>query len=328
MNSSHAHAALAALVAVLAACAGVTHAGEDRDGHAPQPGRGPPALALTDAQQRAAGVRVDHPVVMANVPQVEAYGLVLDPAALVTDMGRMESTQAAWHAAQADVVRVAGLYRDNLNASLKSLQLAQAQESETGAQARAAAAAFALQWGPVAALGAQKRHALIDALSANRQLLVRAGLPGQHLADSVGPRALLDIDGVSVAARVLGSLPRTDSQLQGAAWLLAIERAPAGLGPGAHVRVLLERAPVKGLLVPAVALLYGENGAYVYRDARRDPGGKHHYEAAAVQLLAAVGDSWLVSGLNASDAIVVQGAGVLWSLQGIGSFSAAEEEHD
>ena len=288
----------------------------------------PPALALTDAQQRAAGVRVDHPVAMANVPQVEAYGVVLDPAALITDAGRMESTQVAWHAAQADVERLAGLYRDNLNASLKSLQLAQAQESETGAQARAAAATFALQWGPVAALGAQKRHALILALGANRQLLVRAGLPGQLLADPVGPRALLDIDGVNVAARVLGSLPRTDPQLQGAAWLLAIERAPAGLGPGAHVRVLLERAPVKGLLVPAVALLYGENGAYVYRDARRSPGGKHQYEAAAVQLLAAVGDGWLVSGLEASDAIVVQGAGVLWSLQGIGSFSAAEEEHD
>ncbi|TLY68288.1 MAG: hypothetical protein E6K35_01395 [Gammaproteobacteria bacterium] len=289
---------------------------------------GPPALALTDAQQRAAGVRVEHPVAMANVPQVEAYGLVLDPAALVTDMGRMEGTQAAWHAAQADAVRLAGLYRDNLNASLRSLQLAQAQESETGAQARAAAATFALQWGPVAALGAQKRHALIDALSANRQLLVRAGLPGQHLADSVGPRALLDIDGVNVAARVLGSLPRTDPQLQGAAWLLAVDSAPAGLGPGAHVRVLLERAPVKGLLVPAVALLYGESGAYVYRHVGRNPGGKQQYEAAAVQLLAAMGDGWLVSGLNAADAIVVQGAGVLWSLQGISTFSAAEEEHD
>ena len=289
---------------------------------------GPPALALTDAQQRAAGVRVEHPVAMANVPQVEAYGLVLDPAALVTDMGRMEGTQAAWRAAQADAVRLAGLYRDNLNASLRSLQLAQAQESETGAQARAAAATFALQWGPVAALGAQKRHALIDALSANRQLLVRAGLPGQHLADSVGPRALLDIDGVNVAARVLGSLPRTDPQLQGATWLLAVDSAPAGLGPGAHVRVLLERAPVKGLLVPAVALLYGESGAYVYRHVGRNPGGKQQYEAAAVQLLAAMGDGWLVSGLNAADAIVVQGAGVLWSLQGISTFSAAEEEHD
>ena len=259
---------------------------------------------------------------MANVPQVEAYGLVLDPAALVTDMGRMESTQAAWHAAQADVVRVAGLYRDNLNASLKSLQLAQAQESETGAQARAAAAAFALQWGPVAALGAQKRHALIDALSANRQLLVRAGLPGQHLADSVGPRALLDIDYRRLPApynyllsipqaHVLAELLDACGRYDGFTYL-----------PGYRLSQLLREG--EGRVCGARA----EGRAYVYRDARRDPGGRHQYEAAAVQLLAAVGDSWLVSGLNASDAIVVQGAGVLWSLQGIGSFSPAEEEHD
>ena len=29
-----------------------------------------------------------------------------------------------------------------------------------------------------------------------------------------------------------------------------------------------------------------------------------------------------------TDNIVVHGAGVLWSLQGLGSFSAGEEEHD
>ena len=313
---------------LLGLLAGATHASQDRVEDAPPPAGEHPALALTDAQQRATDIRVDHPVATANAPQLEAYGLVIDPVALATDSGRMESTQAAWHAAQAEVARLAGLYRDNLNASLKSLQLAQAQESETGAQARAAAAAFALQWGPVAALGADKRHALIDTLIANRQLLVRAGLPGHPLADSVGPRALLEIAGVNVAARVLGSLQRTDPQLQGAAWLLAVDRAPQGLGPGAHVRVLLERAPVKGLLVPAVALLYGEKGAYVYRSVGRNRGGKHQYEAVAVQLLSAMGDGWLVSGLNASDAIVVHGAGALWSLQGIGTFSAAEAEHD
>ena len=313
---------------LLALLPGLAHASQDRGEDAPPPAAEHPALALSDAQQRAAGIRLDHPVATVNAPQLEAYGLVIDPVALVTDIGRMESTQAAWHAAQADVARLAALYRDNLNASLKSLQLAQAQETETGAQARAAATTFALQWGPVATLGAQKRHALIDALSANRELLVRAGLPGQRLADSVGPRALLEIDGVNVAARVLGSLQRTDPQLQGAAWLLAVDRAPQGLGPGTHVRVLLERTPVKGLLVPAVALLYDEKGAYVYRNVGRDKGGKYQYEPAAVQLLSAMGDGWLVSGLNASDAIVVEGAGVLWSLQGIGTFSAAEEEHD
>jgi hypothetical protein len=313
---------------LLALLAAVSYAGQERDGDAAPPAGAHPALVLTDTQQRAAGIRVDHPVATVNAPQLEAYGLVVDPAALVTDLGRMESTQAAWHAAQAELARLTGLYRDNANVSLKSLQLAQAQASETGAQARAAAATFALQWGPVAALGSEERHALIDALSANRQLLVRAGLPGHTLADSVGPRALLEIDGVSVVARVLGALQRTDPQLQGAAWLLAVDRAPQGLSPGAHVRVLLERAAVKGLLIPAVALLYDEKGAYVYRNVGQSTGGKHQYEAVAVQLLSAMGEGWLVSGLNASDAIVVDGAGVLWSLQGIGTFSAAEQEHD
>src|SRR4030081_1472857 len=313
---------------LLALLAAVTYAGPERDGAAAPPPGVPPALPLTDTQQRAVGIRVDHPVATVNAPQLEAYGLVVDPVALVTDLGRMESTQAAWHAAQAELARLAGLYRDNLNASLKSLQLAQAQASETGAQARAAAATVALQWGPVAALGAEARHALIDALSANRQVLVRAGLPGHPLADSVGPRALLEIDGVSVAARVLGSLQRTDPQLQGAAWLLAVERPPEGLGPGAHVRVLLERAPVKGVLVPAAALLYDESGAYVDRNAGPSSGGKQQYQAVVVQLLSAMGDGWLVSGLDTSDAIVVHGAGVLWSLQGISTFSAAEAEHD
>jgi hypothetical protein len=41
-----------------------------------------------------------------------------------------------------------------------------------------------------------------------------------------------------------------------------------------------------------------------------------------------VGDGWLVSGLGGGDSVVVQGAGVLWSLEGISTFSAAEEEHD
>ena len=36
----------------------------------------------------------------------------------------------------------------------------------------------------------------------------------------------------------------------------------------------------------------------------------------------------IVDGLASADTIVVHGAGVLWSLQGLGSFSAAEEEHD
>jgi len=79
--------------------------------------------------------------------------------------------------------------------------------------------------------------------------------------------------------------------------------------------------------VPAGALQYAEQGAYVYRQERAT-GDSFHYTAVPVKPLARLGGAWLVEGLARTDQIVVQGAGVLWSLQGISSFSAAEEEHD
>jgi hypothetical protein len=92
--------------------------------------------------------------------------------------------------------------------------------------------------------------------------------------------------------------------------------------------VQLQGAPVGGVLVPTAALLYGEQGAYVYREVVGSAPDKSQFAAAPVRLLVRVGDGWLVDGLGRSDSIVVQGAGVLWSLAGISTFSAAEEEHD
>jgi hypothetical protein len=262
------------------------------------------AYALTTSQQQAVGIRIDHPMPMASPQQIEAFGLVLDPATLVSDAGRMQSTQAAATAAAADVARLDGLYRNNADAST-----------------------FRLQWGPLAALDGARRSELIDALVAGHRLLVRADVPGHQLQGSIAPRALVIVDGISVAAQVLGQLPRTDPQSQSSGWLLQIDHRPEGLGPGARARVQLQAASVGGVLVPAAALLYGDKGAYVYRQVAA-AADKAQYAAAPVKLLGRVGDGWLVDGLGRSDSIVVQGAGVLWSLEGISTFSAAEEEHD
>jgi hypothetical protein len=285
------------------------------------------AYSLTSSQQQAVGIRIDHPMQMASPQQIEAYGLVLDPVALVSDTGRTDSSQAAAAAAAADVARLDGLYRSNADASLKALQAARAQAVEATAEAQNAATAFRLQWGPVAALDGAHRGELIDALVSGRRLLLRADVPGHQLLGSIAPRALVIVDGISVAAQVLGPLPRTDPQSQSAGWLLQIDHRPEGLGPGARARVQLQAASVAGVLVPATALLYGDKGAYVYRQIGSG-GDKAQYAAAPVKLLGRVGDGWLVDGLGRSDSIVVQGAGVLWSLEGISTFSAAEEEHD
>jgi len=284
-------------------------------------------LALTPSQQQAVGIRVEHPLTLTTAPAIDAYGTVLDPAALVADLGRMESTQAAAVAADAEAARLQRLYRDDAQASLKAWQAAEAQAVEARAQSRAAALSFALQWGPLAGSSAAQRDALVGSLAARERLLLRAEVPGQRLVTAVDPRALLEVEGVSVVARVLGPLSRTDAQSQSAGWLLLVEHPPQGLGPGA--RTLVQLRPVAGkagLLVPATALIYSEDGTYVYRQL--SAGDRFRYAPATVRPLARVGNAWLVEGLGRSDQIVVQGAGVLWSLQGVASFSAAEEEHD
>jgi hypothetical protein len=245
----------------------------------------------------------------------------------LTDAGRLESTRAAASAASADAARQAGLYHDGAQASLKTLQTSQAQSVEANAQAQAAALAFRQQWGPLAGLSEPQRQNLVAAVGRGERLLVRADIPGRHFGD-VGRAALVDVDGVHLSAHVLGVLPRVDAQSQSAGWLLELDRSPPGLGPGARAGVRLQSAPVKGLLVPSAALVYASSGTYVYRRIAGAKSDTFAYESVAVHPLSRVGEAWIVQGLGHADQIVVQGAGVLWSLQGISSFSAAEEDHD
>ncbi len=300
-------------------------AGTGDEGDAQQPGG---RLTLTAAQQEAVGIRVERAQHLSSAAAVDGYATVLDPVALVTDAGRIESTRAAAAAAAADAARQQTLYRDGERASLKAVQGAEAQAAESNAQAQAALLSFRQQWGPLASWSTAQRAALIDALGSGRSLVLRADVPGRHLGTQLSPDALLEVDGAHVAARVLGALPRTDVATQSSGWLLLVERAPAGLGAGARTAVHLKSGVQSGLLVPAAALVYAEEGACVYRRIAGQQKDTFSYESVKVHPLVRVGAGWVIDGLGPGDQVVVQGVGVLWSLEGIASFSAAEEDHD
>jgi hypothetical protein len=296
---------------------------------APPPTEAAAPLSLTRSQQQAVGIRIERPLPVVSAPAIEAYGTVLDPLALLTDLGRVQSTQAAASAAAADEARLGHLYRDDAQASLKAWQASQVQSAEAAAQARAALMGFSLQWGPLASWGADERRSLLEGLRRGDESLLRADVPGPYPGGTLDRRALVEIDGANVTARVLGALPRTDAQAQSSGWLLLLEHAPGGFGPGARALVRLQAAATTaGLLVPAAALLYAERGAYVYRQLGARGTDTFHYDVVPVKPLTRIGNAWLVDGLARTDEVVVQGAGVLWSLQGISGFSAAEEEHD
>jgi len=279
--------------------------------------------ALSGEQQRAAGIVVAHPRAAQAPERIEALGLVLDATALISDLGDTAAAAAAEHAASAELARLRALYAGGAGASLKMLEAAQAEQAKAQGQAQAAASRFALHWGPLAEMPAEGRQKAIQASTSGRTLLLRADLPGRHALGALPSKAVLDVDGIQVPGRVLGILRET-TELQSVGLLIEVPNAPGGLGPGARVPVAVFAAERKGLLLPRDALLYDENGAYVYKQlSKQTEGQKTRYAAARVRLLLPYGDGWLVEGVDGDDAVVVHGAGVLWSLQGVGT-----EQHE
>jgi hypothetical protein len=301
-------------------------AAADEDQAPATTGQGNQPPSLSAAQQRAVGILVAS-ASPATLPQrTDAYGAVLDPSQLVADAGRADSARAAAMAAAAETARLQGLYR-GADASLKALQLAEAAQIEARARAGEAQAEFVLRWGPLAQLADAQRTRLLAQLAAGRQLLLRADLPGRHSLGSVPQQALVDVDGIEVPARVLGPLPQAAAQMQSTGLLLQMSTPPLGLGANARLPVTLEGKDRDGCVVPDGALLYGEQGAYVYQElADKTKDGDTRFAALPVTLLQPLGDGWLVTGLRPDERIVVRGAGALWSLQGLGNISGDDTD--
>lgn len=302
------------------------HAG-DEDDKPVTAGQNNALPALSAEQEHAVGIVIAAAPAATPPQRIDAYGRVLDPSRLVADAGQLDYSRAAATAAAAEAGRLKGLYRGGAGASLRALQTAEAAQTEAQVRAREAQTGFLLRWGPLAQLSDAERASLVAQLAAGRQLLVRADLPGRHMLGTMPKQALVDVDGVSVPARVLGPLPQAAAQMQSVGLLLQIPHPPAGLGAGAQLPVTLEGSERDGRVVPDGALLYGEQGVFIYRvlpDKAKD--GDTQFAPVPVTLLQPIGDGWLVAGLQANDRIVVRGAGVLWSLQGLGNIS--EEDVD
>jgi hypothetical protein len=282
---------------------------------------------LNAEQERAVGIVIATAPAAKPPQRIDAYGRVLDPSQLVADGGLLDSSRAAAQAAAAESARLKRLYRGGAGASLKVLQAAEAALIEAQVRVRQAQTEFLLRWGPLAQLGDAQRANLIEQLAAGRQLLLRADLPGRHSLGTMPKQALVDVDGIRVPARVLGPLPQAATQMQSVGLLLQIPHPPVGLGPRAELPVMLEGSDRDGRVVPDGALLYGEQGVYVYHALpNKTKDGDTQFAPLPVTLLQPVGDGWLVTGLHGDDRIVVHGAGVLWSLQGLGNVSAEDTD--
>jgi hypothetical protein len=281
---------------------------------------------LNKEQRDAVGIVVARAVKAKPAERIAAFGQVLDPSTLITEQGEVESSRASERAASAEVARLQGLYKAGAGASLKNLEAAQAEQAHARAAADAAATRFALRWAPLASNANGRRQKIVEAVSAGKTALVRVDLPGRHSVGAMPQSATLDIDGVAVKGDVLGALAQA-SEAQSASLLVEIRDPPTGLAVGARIGVSLGGETRAGFLVPRGALIYEEGGAYIYHQLDAKPGAETtQYARKQVTLLMPSGDGWLVDGLDDDDLVVVHGTGVLWSLEGIGSMPADDDD--
>jgi hypothetical protein len=305
-------------VAFCAMSSSIIAVGDDDDDKPADAGKQAAPATLSEKQKQAVGIIIARPIAAKTPERVDALGLVLDATTLLSELGESTAAAAAEHSASAELLRVRALFNAGAGASLKMLEAAQTEQAKAQAEAELSAARLALHWGPLIALPSGPRQKVLDAAMSGHELLVRADLPGRHSLGALPGKALLDVDGIQVPGLILGTL-RQSGESQSVGLLLEIRNAPAGLGAGARVPVTLLTAQRSGLLLPREAILYDDSGAYVYKQLNGKAGDNQaRYAAVKVTLLVPYGDGWLVDGVDDDDDIVVRGAGVLWSLQGVG----------
>jgi hypothetical protein len=323
-NPRNIRLAIAAMVVSHSVAIAVPAGGDAEEAVGGQP---PPGISSLNAEQlRAAGIGVAHPSVASTPARTAALGIVLDATDLIAEAGEVSAAAAAEHSASAEVVRLRGLVSAGAGASLKMLETAQAEQARAQAELETARARFALHWGPIAALSMSERQGLIEAATGGRSVLLRADVAGRHSLGTIPRDALLEVDGLQIPGRVLGPL-RQAGELQSAGLLVEVKNPPSGLGPGARVPVALLAAARKGFVVPRDSVLYDDQGPYVFKQVvNRSADRNVRYAPVKVTLLAAYGDGWLIDGVDDDDDIVVRGAGVLWSLQGMAGHAADDED--
>jgi len=244
-------------------------------------------------------------------PEIKAFGRVLDPTPLATELIDINTAKAALDASRKEYERLKVLHDQNQNISTRLLDTSEAAVKRDALLVQAAQAKLRLSWGK--AIVEQKALTnLVESLVAYRAALVRIDLPiGQALTapPSEARIAPAAAQGNLIPAKFLGLATSTEPQVQGQGFFFLVETNPPLPGAALSAWLTVDRKPKTGVLIPNSALVRFEGEIFVYRQKAED-----QFEREQVKLDMPLKDGWLASGdVAAGDKIVVIGAQELLS---------------
>ncbi len=273
---------------------------------------GEPVVSLDLATQKLIGLNTA-PLPGATLPpEIKTYGRVLDAAPLVALQSEIAAAGVALEASGNEYRRVKTLFDQGENASVRSVQTAEAAMKRDQIALAAAEAQLVSGWGQAVA-DQPDVAAFVHSLTQRDSVLVRLDLPlGEALpASPTGARLLLSRTDAAVNARYLGPAPTTDPQVQGEGFLVVATNRPARFSAGQALAGFLELpgAPRPGVIVPNDAVVRAENRAWVYTAS-----GETNFTRREIALDDPVAGGWFVTnGVAAGERVVATGAQTLLS---------------
>jgi hypothetical protein len=184
---------------------------------------------------------------------------------------QVDKANAALDVSGREYERLNGLYKDERNASAKSVQAAEGTMRSDEATQTAAEDGLLLmqnnirqQWGDVIARSLFAHSPEFDRLVQQQDFLVQVMLPPGTQTAAPRSASLETAQGKLLNARLVSPFPRLDPRIQSPSFLYMTGNQP-GLIPGLNLAVLLPSGPVlQGVTVPANAVVWWEGKAWAY----------------------------------------------------------------
>jgi hypothetical protein len=289
--------------------------------------KGENVISLGEVDQNKAGIVVSSLKPVFHQEELQAYGTVLHPKALIDirntyieAKASVDKALAALDASRKEYERLKTLNADNKNISDKVLQSADAIFTADEANASASREklqsvkdAAVLQWGKIIAGWIFDFSPAFQRLIDMKDVLVQVTLPlDVHIESAPGTISIQSTRATLISAKLIAQAPVTDPRTQGISFFYAAPSYTTRLIPGMNVQALLPLgSKVKGVIIPfpSVVWLHGKAWAYHKTD-------KEHFVRREVSTLNPVHDGYFVSkNFTSGDQVVIKGAQILLSAE-------------
>ena len=349
-NRRVAAAVLAVVLLIVSGFVGWFYGRSHRTTNEPQPRvsvqSGSPTVVLEPGTAAQNGMRVETLETVDYRPQMNAYGIVLDPRPLIdlririaAAKGQLAGARAAESTSRHESERLDHLFRKGGNVSKKAEEAGKAVWKADAGRLEAARETLKrlrerarIGWGGVlGGWASESGQKSLSGLTGGDEALLLVTFPPGEAARPPPGRVQIQVDSANLKsqARLVSSAPRLDSAVQGATYFYSMPSRNVRIGMRLAVGVPLTGKRLRGIIVPSAAIVWYEGKAWAYVEE-----ASRHFRRTEVPVETRAANGWFVTGIGPNPRIVVQGAQLLLSqelqpeLRGNAGSHATEKEAD